>query len=65
MYPTTFIPDGRGNIDEYAFNEQIFDIIEPALEAEGYTVLEGDSETACLCSPDGTVHFQIKLIHVR
>lgn len=52
-------------VDEKAFNNEVFGVIEPALEAEGYTVLEGDSETACLCSPDGTVHFQIKLIHVR
>ena len=52
-------------VDENAFNDEVFGVIEPALEAEGYTVLEGDSETACLCSPDGTVHFQIKLNHVR
>lgn len=52
-------------MDEYAFNEEVFGIIEPALEAAGYIVLEGDSDTACICSHDGAVHFQIKLIHVK
>lgn len=50
-------------MDEYAFNEEVFGIIEPALEAAGYIVLDGDSGTSCVCSHDGTVHFQIRLIH--
>ena len=52
-------------VDENAFNDEVFDVIEPALEAAGYTVTDGDNDTSCVCSPDGAVHFQIKLIHVR
>lgn len=52
-------------MDEYAFNEEVFGIIEPALEEAGYIVLEGDNDTDDIFSPDGTVHFQIKLTHIK
>ena len=52
-------------MDKYAFNEEVFGIIEPALEEAGYTILDGDSDTSCVCSPSGATHFQIKLIHAK
>lgn len=54
-----------GAADEGAFNEGVFDIIEPALQAEGYTVLEGDCDTAYLRSPDGGVTFMLKIAHIQ
>lgn len=49
------------SMDEQAFFEEVFDIIEPALEQAGYQVLEGDADTACIVAPDGAIHFEIKL----
>lgn len=46
-------------MDEQAFSEEVFDIIEPVLEANGYTILEGDAETACIVAPDGVTHFDL------
>lgn len=48
-------------MNEQAFNEEVLDIIEPALQAEGYTVLEGDCDTVYLLSPDREVSFMIKI----
>lgn len=48
-------------MDEAAFTDEVFGIIEPALEAAGYTVLEGDTYTACIVAPDGKLHFDITL----
>lgn len=48
-------------VDENAFLEQIFDIIEPVLEVAGYKVLDGDATTAYIVSPDGKTHFAVKL----
>lgn len=47
------------SMDEYAFFEEVFDIIEPTLEQAGYKVLEGESDTAYIVSPDGEIHFEI------
>lgn len=44
-----------------AFTEEVFGIIEPALEDAGYKVLEGDADTAYIVAPDGTIHFEIVL----
>lgn len=49
------------SMDEYAFFEEVFDIIEPALEQAGYMVQEGDADTAYIVAPDGEIHFEIKL----
>lgn len=49
------------SIDEHAFFEEVFDIIEPALEQAGYKVLEGESDTAYVVAPDGETHFEVKL----
>lgn len=51
-------------MDEGAFNEVVFDIIESALQNEGYTVLEGDCDTAYLLSPSRNVSFMIKITHL-
>ena len=48
-------------MDEQAFFDEVFGIIEPALQQVGYTVLDGDSETACIVAPDGVMHFEILL----
>ena len=48
-------------IDEQAFSEEVFDIIEPALQQAGYTILEGDASTICVVAPDGVTHFDIIL----
>ena len=40
-------------MDVLALFEEVFGIIEPALEQAGYHVLEGDSNTACVIAPDG------------
>lgn len=47
-------------VDDDAFLEQIIEIIEDALQAKGYKVLEGDADTSCLVSQDG-IHFEVKL----
>lgn len=47
-------------IDDNAFFEQVFEIIEGALQKKGYKVLEGDETTSCIVSPDG-INFDIKL----
>lgn len=49
------------SMDEQAFCEEVFDIIEPVLEKAGYQVLEGDADTAYIVAPDGDIHFEIKL----
>lgn len=49
------------SMDEQAFCEEVFDIIEPVLEQAGYQVLEGDADTAYIVAPDGDIHFEIKL----
>lgn len=48
-------------MDVLALFEEVFGIIEPALEQAGYHVLEGDSNTACVIAPDGENHFEVKL----
>lgn len=52
-------------MDEGAFNEQVFEIIEDALQAEGYTVLEGDCYTSYLITPSGDVRFMIQITHLN
>lgn len=47
--------------DKQAFSEEVFDIIEPALQQAGYTILEGDASTVCVVAPDGITHFDIIL----
>ena len=49
------------SMDEQAFLEEVFDIIEPVLEQAGYQVLEGDADTAYIAAPDRETHFEIKL----
>lgn len=39
------------SMDEQAFCEEVFDIIEPVLKQAGYQVLEGDTDTAMLLLP--------------
>lgn len=49
------------SLDAHVFFEEIFGIIEPALEQAGYHVLEGDTDTAYVVAPDGENHFEVKL----
>ncbi len=47
--------------EEATLFKNVFEIIEEALAAKGYRILEGDDEIACVQSPNG-IDFDIKLI---
>lgn len=60
----TVIEDEEKVFDEDVFNDAVFDLIEPPLEANGYHILEGDSDTVYISSPDWKVDFKIQITHL-